>query len=61
MIKTWLVTAELDMCAENYKTVTVKANTELKARKFATAKFVNEFHAFHITNMTVKELSEQKK
>lgn len=31
MIKTWLVTAELDMDASKHRTIEVKANTERKA------------------------------
>lgn len=56
-MKTWKVTAELNMNASHYETVVVKANTERKARIFAEEAFKKN-GAFFITNMTVKQLGE---
>ena len=50
-MKKWRVTAEINMCAERYETVVVKANTERKARIFAEKEFKKN-GAFFITNMT---------
>ena len=54
MIKTWEVRAEINIDASRYKTVTVKANTERKARQFAVEKlkadgaFKTNLQVFHI-------------
>lgn len=56
-MKKWEVTAELNMCAEHYESIAVKANTERKARIKAEQYFKNN-GAFFITNMTVKLMSE---
>ena len=45
-IKTWVVTAEVDMDASRHDTVTVKANTEHKARLMAEAAFKKKGHFF---------------
>ena len=39
MIKKWKVTAELNMNASHVESVIVRANTERKARIFATERF----------------------
>ena len=54
-IKTWECTAEINMDASRHVTVMVKANTERKAKLFATEKIKRE-GAFFVTNMTAKEL-----
>lgn len=56
-MKTWEVTAEINMDASHYKTVVVKANTERKARIFAEDAFKKN-GAFFVTNMTVKQLGQ---
>lgn len=55
-MKTWEVTAELNMDASHYETVVVKANTERKARIFAEEAFKKN-GAFFVTNMTVKQIT----
>ena len=50
-MKKWKVTAEINMCANRYETVIVKANTERKARIFAEKEFKKN-GAFFVTNMT---------
>ena len=50
MIKTWEVRAEINMDASRYKTVTVKANTERKARQFAVEKLKAD-GAFFMVNL----------
>lgn len=55
MIKKWKVTAELNMNAQHYETVIVKANTERKAKMFAEKKFMKQ-GAFYVTNMTVEQI-----
>lgn len=59
MIKTYNVTAELNMCAEKVVTMTVKANTERKARKFAEEKLKKEGY-FHIIIFSCKEIKPNK-
>lgn len=54
-MKKWKVTAEINMCAENYESVIVEANTERKARMFAEEKFKKN-GAFFITNMSVERI-----
>lgn len=56
MIKQWEVTAEINMDASKYKTVTVKANTERKARQFAIKK-LKEDGAFFVTNISIKKIA----
>lgn len=46
MVKVWECTAELNMCAEHIGKVTVKANTERKARIFAEKKFKDQGNFF---------------
>ena len=57
MIKTWKVTAELNMDASKKKSVIVKANTERKARKFAEEKFKAE-GAFFVWQLRVEEIND---
>lgn len=57
-MKTWEVTAELNMDASHYETIVVKANTERKARIFAEEAFKKN-GAFFVTNMTVKQLNKK--
>ena len=56
-MKYWKVTAEINMCAEHYETVEVKANTERKARIFAEKEFKKN-GAFFITNMSVEQINK---
>lgn len=56
MIKMWEVTAEINMDASRYKTVTVKANTERNARQFAIEK-LKANGAFFITNISIKQIA----
>ena len=56
MIKTWEVTAEINMDASRYKTVTVKANTKRKARRFAVEKLKAD-GAFFVTNISIKQIA----
>ena len=56
-MKTWKVTAEVNMCAEHYESVIVRANTERKALKFANQEFLKKGF-FFITNTTIKEIME---
>lgn len=55
MVKQWEVTAEINMDASNYKTITIKANTERKAKKFAVEKFKAD-GAFFVTNVSAKQI-----
>ena len=55
MIKQWEVTAEINMDASKYKTVTVKANTERKARQFAVKK-LKANGAFFVSNISAKQI-----
>lgn len=57
-MKKWKVTAELNMNAQNYQSVIVKANTERKAKIFAEKAFEKN-GAFYITNLTVEQLNEE--
>lgn len=57
-MKKWKVTAELNMNAQNYQTIIVKANTERKAKIFAEEIFEKN-GAFYITNVTVEQLNEE--
>lgn len=52
-IKTWVVTAEVDMDASRHDTVTVKANTERKARIMAEDAFKKRGH-FFVTNLKIR-------
>ena len=54
-MKTWKVTAELDMCAEHYESVIIKANTKRKAIIFAEEYFKKN-GAFFITNLSVEQI-----
>lgn len=56
MIKKWKVTAELNMNAQHYETVIVKANTERKALIFAENEFMRQ-GAFYVTNMSAEQIS----
>ena len=56
MIKTWEVTAEINMDASRYKTVTVKANTKRKARQFSVEKLKAD-GAFFVTNFSIKQIA----
>lgn len=47
------------MCAEKVVTMTVKANTERKARKFAEEKLKKEGY-FHIIIFSCKEIKPNK-
>ena len=46
-MKCWTITAELFMDAQREETVTVKANTESKARIFACEKFTKKYPNIH--------------
>jgi len=52
-IKEWIVTAEVDMDASRHDTVTVKANTERKARIMAEDAFKKRGH-FFVTDLKIK-------
>ena len=52
-MKKWKVTAEINMCAEHYETVVVKANTKRKAIIFAEKEFKKN-GAFFITNISTE-------
>lgn len=58
-MKKWKVTAELNMNAQNYQTVIVKANTERKAAMFAEEAF-KRIGAFYITNLTVERIEKEE-
>lgn len=53
-IKTWIVTAEVDMDASRYDTVIVKANTERKAKILAEDAFKKRGH-FFVTNLKIRK------
>lgn len=55
MIKQWKVTAEINMDASNYKTITIKANTKRKAIQFAVEKLKAD-GAFFVTNISAKQI-----
>lgn len=52
-IKKWIVTAEVDMDASRHDTVTVKANTERKARIMAEDAFKKRGY-FFVTDLKIK-------
>ena len=56
-MKTWKVDAELNMDANNRKTIIIRANTERKARIFAEKQFIEE-GAFWVSNMIIEEQQE---
>ena len=58
-IKKWLVTAEVNMCANHYESVVVDANTERKAR-MKGEELLLKTH-FFVTNMTCKLLEGSDK
>lgn len=58
-MKSWKVTAQLNMDASKESTIFVRANTERKARIFATESF-KRAGAFHVTNMTVEEVKNHE-
>ena len=60
-MKTWKVTAELNMDASHYESIIVKANTERKARIIGEEKFKSRSDIFFVTNLSVKELKDEKK
>ena len=53
-IKEWIVTAEVDMDASRHDTVTVKANTERKARIMAEDAFKKRGH-FFVTDLKIRK------
>lgn len=55
-MKRWKVRAEINMDASNYKEVEVKANSERKARIIGEETIKKKFKAFHVTNLTVKQI-----
>ena len=55
-MKTWEVTAELNMDASHYESIIVKANTERKARIIGEDAFNSRPDVFFITNLSVKEI-----
>lgn len=55
-MKNWEVTAEINMDASKYVTVSVESNTERKAIKIGTEKIKKEYKAFYVTNISVKEI-----
>lgn len=58
-MKIWEVNAELDMCADNRKTITIKASTERKAKIRAEKQFIKE-GAFWVWDIRVKEIKEKE-
>lgn len=54
VIKEWIVTAEVDMDASRHDTVTVKANTERKARIMAEDAFKKRGH-FFVTILEIRK------
>ena len=56
MIKKWNVTCEVNMCAEKEITVTVKANTERKAKEMAEKKLYKDGY-FHVKLLRCKEVT----
>lgn len=58
-MKRWTITAELFMLANHIETVTVKANTERKARIFACEAFTKKYPNIHnmITILKVEEIA----
>ena len=60
-MKTWEITAELNMDASHYESIIVKANTERKARIIGEEKFKSRSDVFFVTNLSVKELKDEKK
>lgn len=57
-MKRWKVRAELNMDASNYKEVEIKANSERKALILGEEKLKKQFKAFHVTNITAKQIVE---
>lgn len=55
-MKRWKVRAEINMDASNYKEVEIKANSERKARIIGEETLKKKFKAFHVTNLTVKQI-----
>ena len=56
-MKTWKVTAEVNMDASHYDSIIVKANTERKARIFGEEALKKKGY-FFLTNVEVKEIKE---
>ena len=56
-IKEWVVTAEVNMIGSRHDTVTVKANTERKARIKAVEEFKKRGHYF-AANLKIKQKEE---
>lgn len=55
-MKRWLVTAEVNMDAQHYESIIVKANTERKARIIGERQLKKDY--FFITNVKVEEISD---
>ena len=58
-MKTWKVTAELNMDASHYESIIVNANTERKARIIGEEKFKSRPDVFFVTNLSVSECTDQ--
>lgn len=52
-IKKWIVTGQVNMDASRYDTVTVKANTERKARILAEEEFKKKGY-FFVTDLKIR-------
>lgn len=53
-MKSWIITAELNMDASHYETIIIKANTKEKALKLAEEKF-KKLGAFSIMIISIKK------
>ena len=58
-MKTWEITAELNMDASHYESIIVKANTKRKARIIGEEKFKSRPDVFFVTNLSVKEVEDK--
>ena len=60
-MKSWKVTAEINMDASKYVSVNVKANTERKAIIIGEEKIKKVYDAFFVTNIVAKEVEKETK
>ena len=56
----WRVTGELDWDASSHGIVTVKANTERKARILGEEKLKTAYRAFAVKDIAVERIEEKK-
>lgn len=59
MIKSWKVTAEVNLCAGEYRSVVVKANTERKARIFGMNALKKQDDIFFISKVQVVQIDTE--